>query len=155
MMQQLTLDQAPLLIRFESKIYRNPKTGCWDWMAWRDHGHGRFHLGPEGKIYAHRFAYQVWIGPIPNGLGIDHLCRNRACVNPSHLEPVTNRINTLRGNTIPARRIAQTHCVHGHPFSDANVRLRPDGTRQCRACDRERSREWRAEHLPRRQEMLI
>ena len=85
---------------------------------------------------AHRIAYEKANGPIPAGMQIDHLCRNRACVNPSHLEAVTQRENLLRGTGTPAKNAAKTQCKHGHPFDATNTYVKPNGSRQCRACAR-------------------
>lgn len=90
--------------------------------------------GHEKNKMAHRAAYEREHGPIPPGLVIDHLCRNRACVNTAHMEVVTQRENLLRGIGLTAQRAAQTHCIHGHEFTPANTRVRPNGTRQCRRC---------------------
>lgn len=111
--------------------------GCWEWPGKRDpNGYGR-----AGKWWAHRVAYEVWVGPVPAGLELDHLCRNPACVRPDHLEPVTHRVNMLRGRTIGARNAAKTHCIHGHEFTLANTYIRSDtGGRQCRQCGRDRDR---------------
>jgi hypothetical protein len=83
---------------------------------------------------AHRHAYEVMVGPIPEGLQLDHLCRVRNCVNPDHLEPVTPRENTLRGFGITAVNAAKTHCKNDHEFTAENTYVRPDGARTCRAC---------------------
>jgi len=88
-----------------------------------------------GYFYAHRYVYEQEVGPIPDGLTLDHLCRNRACVNPDHLEPVTMRVNTLRGETITARNAAKTRCDKGHEFTPENTMRKPDG-RRCRVCQR-------------------
>lgn len=110
---------------------------CWEWK--------RPSRTPEGyfkthEVFVHRLAWELWRGPIPVGLTIDHLCRNPACANPRHLEPVTVRENTLRGDTIPARNAAKTHCIHGHEFTEENTRIDSMGKRVCRACVREKSR---------------
>jgi hypothetical protein len=118
--------------------------GCWQWRGnLQANGYGRFGIKSE---YAHRVSYVMHRGAIPVGLDIDHLCRNRACVNPDHLEPVTRRINLLRGKTIPARNAAKTHCAHGHEYSEANTRITPDGSRICKECHRitEQTRRRRA-----------
>jgi hypothetical protein len=114
---------------------------CWNWTGALDNGYGRFQGGPRGsKVHrAHRLAYELLVGPIPEGLVLDHLCRNRRCVNPDHLEPVTNRINVLRGEGWAASRARQTHCIHGHEFTPANTYVDPKrGTRGCRECRRGR-----------------
>ena len=91
-----------------------------------------------------QWAYRAMVGEIPGGLVLDHLCRNVLCVNPSHLEPVTNRENILRGVGITAQNAQKTQCKWGHPFSGENLFVRPDGERMCRACMRRRDREKKA-----------
>lgn len=125
--------------RFWSKVRKGPD--CWDWLAGQDgDGYGVFTI-PAGRLErVHRLAYRLLVGPIPAGLTLDHLCRNRACVNPDHLEPVTNRVNVLRGVGPTARFAARTHCSRGHLLSRDNLRM--EGTvRRCRACDKERQSE--------------
>jgi hypothetical protein len=115
-------------------------TGCWVWQRGLTRGgYGEMRDGKQMRR-AHRVYYERYRGPIPTGLHLDHLCRNPACVNPAHLEPVTPRVNALRGNTIAARRKAQTHCVRGHPFDEANTIRRGNG-RACRECQRQAVRE--------------
>lgn len=101
-------------------------------------GYGRFWLGKT--VRAHRFAYEQAVGPIPDGYDIDHRCRNRRCVRPSHLEAVTHRVNVLRSTNHVALRAAQTHCHAGHAFDKTNTYVAPNGTRKCRACAARRSR---------------
>jgi hypothetical protein len=91
-------------------------------------------------VYVHRVVYEALVKPIPVGLVLDHLCRVRHCVNPAHLEPVTQRENVLRGETAPAANKAKTHCVRGHPFSGQNLILRKSGVRECRTCANARRR---------------
>jgi len=113
--------------------------GCWLWTrSVSTGGYGRFPL--DGRTQsAHRVAYEMLVGPIPEGLQLDHLCRNPRCVHPDHLEPVTCRENLLRGETLQAHNAAKTHCLRGHEFAGENVYV-SGGRRHCRACRRERRR---------------
>lgn len=121
--------------RFWSKVDRSNPDGCWPWIGYRNAGgYGRFHWGRTQQV--HRIAYELLVGPIPDGLDLDHLCRNRGCVNPAHLEPVTNRENILRGQTLPASEIMRTECPYGHPYTPENTYTNPRGQRHCRTCRR-------------------
>lgn len=116
---------------------------CWEWrghIMWA--GYGTFNPGEGQSFRAHRWAYEHFIGPIPKGMHIDHLCRNRKCVNPKHMEPVTNWENTLRGNNFVGAYVKRTHCKNGHELAGANVRLHPVRGRVCRRCVRERGAEY-------------
>ena len=106
---------------------------CWIWFGPKDQsGYGRYQNVP-----AHRYAYILEFGPILDGLVIDHLCRNPACVNPWHLEPVTARVNILRGEGVGAGNARKTHCINGHLFDEANTYIRKDRyQRMCRTCHR-------------------
>lgn len=126
-------------VRFWSKVDKSGE--CWEWQAARsDAGYGKFGVILDGRrvtVYAHRWAYEDLVGLIPAGLQIDHLCRNRGCVNPAHLEPVTPQINLLRGMAPVAIGIRVNHCKHGHEWTPENSYIRRDSnTRQCRACHR-------------------
>lgn len=111
-----------------------PTTGCWLWMGTLNKGgYGSVSVKMKRRL-AHRVMYEHYRGPIPKPLVLDHLCRTPVCVNPDHLEAVTDRVNLLRGNTLTARRAAQTHCMRGHAFTPENTYRKPNGTRRCRAC---------------------
>lgn len=108
--------------------------GCWEWLA-RISSEGYGTLRHE---YVHRLAYAHANGPIPDGLQIDHLCRNRKCFNPDHLEAVTQRVNVLRGTSPAARAAASVTCIRGHAFDEANTYIVPStGKRRCRKCSRD------------------
>lgn len=124
----------PRFERFRAKYVVDAESGCWVWITGNG-DYGRIRVGAEVKI-AHRVAYELFVGPIPAGMQIDHLCRNRSCVNPSHLEPVTNRENTLRGVGFAAVNASKTECDHGHDYTPENTYVTPDGSRQCRECRR-------------------
>lgn len=118
--------------------------GCWLWTGFvARNGYGRVRHG-ERIVRAHRHVYELLVGPIPDGLRLDHLCRVRHCVNPAHLEPVTHRENVLRGSSPIAQKAQQTHCIHGHRLDGGNLYVHPtDGTRKCRTCQRRRRSESR------------
>lgn len=115
------------------------RTGCRVWTGAVDgNGYGKLST-VDGKSGAHRAAYETWVGKIPAGLTLDHLCRNRRCINPAHLEPVTVRENSMRGIGLTARRARQTHCKRGHELSGPNVYVWRT-SRICRTCSAERKR---------------
>lgn len=123
--------------RFTAKTARRDN-GCIEWTAALRNGYGQLRVWRKGKWsgdYAHRLAYEHFVGPIPQGLTLDHLCRNRKCCNPAHLEPVTRGENVLRGETLPAANRSKTHCHKGHEFSVPNT-SRSRGKRCCLNCRR-------------------
>jgi hypothetical protein len=125
--------------RFAALYEAEPMSGCWLWLAGcYTNSYGMFWDG-EREVRAHRFAYERYRGPISAGLQLDHLCRVKVCVNPSHLEPVTLRENVRRGISPPAINAVKDTCLHGHPFTAVNTRIRPnDKGRRCLTCERDR-----------------
>jgi hypothetical protein len=126
--------------RFWAKVEKTD--GCWIWAAGRTgEGYGSFSLNRR-TLLAHRVAYEVLRGPIPVGLVLDHLCRNRACVNPKHLEPVTQQVNTMRGIGLAAINARKDRCDAGHRYDERNTHATP-GMRRCRPCNAEAARRYR------------
>jgi len=131
--------------RFWSKVQKLPGDGCWIWTRSKVTGYGHFHIQiapyKHRKIYAHRWAWESVHGPLPSGLQIDHLCRNRACVRPDHMELVTNRENCLRGLNSNVITHHTKVCKRGHEFADNDYKGR------CRICMLERSKRRYYEHI--------
>lgn len=133
--------RKPPIERFNAKTSPGPN-GCIEWTGdMSNSGYGRFWVGPKNadKALAHRWSYEYHTGPIPEGLVIDHLCRNKVCVNPDHLEAVTSSENFRRGvavERIKAAAAARTHCRRGHEYTDENTARRPSrpSERICRTC---------------------
>lgn len=137
-----------LLAKIEIQI-----SGCWNWLGAMCPvgGYGRMVLKLHNwrTTLTHRAAYRIFIGKIPAGLHIDHLCRNRQCANPHHMRLVTPKQNVLCGIGISAQNAVKTECAHGHAFSEENTYFYPDGPhageRVCRMCGKLRMRTYRAE----------
>jgi hypothetical protein len=134
------------LERFELNVSPEPNTGCWLWTgALSVAGYAKLRHGFDKSDLAHRFAYQQFRGPIPDGLVLDHLCRNTWCVNPVHLEAVTERINLIRGVSPVGINHRKTHCLRGHELAGTNLYMTNRGQRYCKECIRIRSRKYKSE----------
>lgn len=150
-----------LLPRFWDKVSVEPNTGCWLWTACTaDTGYGQFAIGRR-MLYAHRVAYAALVGPVPGGLQLDHVrargCGVRCCVNPEHLEPVTQRENLRRGDAAKSTRswcAAITHCPNGHVYDDTNTYHFTDrngyACRRCKTCRKAQLSASRARQRERR-----
>ncbi len=136
--------------RFATKYVIDSTTGCWLWTAHvRTDGYATI-AGKDGNpLFAHRVAYELFVGPIPKGFAIDHVrargCLHRHCVNPEHLEAVTSAENNDRSSSVTSLNARKSFCKHEHPFDDENTYWNPDGLgRRCRTCMREDTRRRRA-----------
>lgn len=128
-------DLKKAVIRFWSKVEKTDS--CWNWNgAVNGTGYGSIYSIGTGLTMAHRFSYMLTHGEVPEGLTIDHLCRNRRCVNPAHLEAVDHRTNCLRGTGMSSRNASKTHCNCGRPFDI----ITSQGARGCRTCRNARQR---------------
>lgn len=162
------MTEAPerVIERIKSRIEVND-SGCWIWTGAKTTGYGRISWKTEsGKIWrsVHRVLYVHEVGPVADGLDLDHLCHDpkqckpelaedcphRACCNPAHLSPTTRRENLLRGGTVSADRRAVTHCPQGHELNAGNTLISTLGQRQCKACTYERNRAYYHQNKERR-----
>lgn len=137
--------RIPVTERIWSKVNIGDEGECWNWAGSSNGGYGQIGAGGDrGKtLSVHRVVYESMVGPIPAGLTIDHLCRNPLCVNPKHLEAVTQRVNVLRGTAPTAINARKTHCKWGHPFDENNTGSVKNRWRYCLRCSRSSSRAYR------------
>jgi hypothetical protein len=126
-----------VIARFWSKVdRRDDAEECWPWLASVQvarGGYGQFRVRPR-TLRAHVIAYTLLVGPVPEGMVLDHLCRNPPCVNPAHLEPVTQGTNSRRGMAPTVIAFREGRCMKGHPMTPDNIAVKPDGDRRCRVC---------------------
>lgn len=132
--------------RFWAKVDKIGHGGCWAWIPAHERNYGQFWTG-ERRVAAHRYSYELLVGPIPGGLVIDHLCRRPWCVNPAHLEPVTFRENVLRGEGAAAINARRTHCPQGHRLTPDNLYANGPSKKCCRTCRLARNRAWREKQV--------
>lgn len=144
------LNDERLESRFWSKISPDPESGCWRWVGGLGpHGYGKYWSEGKTKGQAHKMVYEKLVGPVPEGLELDHLCRVRCCVNPDHLEPVTHAENIRRSPLIAqafSARVEEqkaiTHCPQGHEYTEENTKRDKRGCRLCRICQRAAQAKW-------------
>lgn len=133
--------------RFWSRVEVHHPAGCWEWNgSFSPGGYGRISYQDQDKNHhypAHRVAYRLLIGPIPNDLVLDHLCRNPRCVNPDHIDVVTFDENIRRGYGLSGKHTQRPRCIHGHDFTPENTYYYGNGYRQCKTCRRIRARAHR------------
>lgn len=140
-------DGETIEVLLRTKVYPRliqMPNGCLEWPGAKRGAYGIIMSRNRDQLLVHRLVYEHEIGPIPDGLVIDHLCRNTLCANAAHLEAVTIGENVLRGTGPSALNAVKTHCVHGHEYAADNTYLRPNGDRECRTCRRTQGRERKA-----------
>lgn len=138
--------QAPTVDeRFWRTVDKSDPSGCWLWTGYVEPG-GYGIFWNKRHMKAHRYAWESMNGPVPGKLCLDHLCRNRRCVNLAHLEVVTNRVNILRGVSVVAQTARAAACMRGHQLTPDNCRITARGHRRCRQCERDTRRRYYEKH---------
>lgn len=131
----------PDIVRFERYYVPEPNCGCWLWTGGlQSSGYGHFITYDKSERSAHRFSYKTYVGPIPEGLTIDHKCNVKICVNPEHLQVMT------LSNNVGRYYAEMTHCRAGHEYTLENTWVSKEGYRRCRTCDQRRDKERAPEH---------
>lgn len=140
--------------KFNSKYIPVPESGCWIWIGRLCRcDYAQVQIAGVRKM-AHRAAYELFVGPIPDDMDLDHVCRVRCCVNPSHLRPLTHKENILCGAGLTAKHAKKTHCIRGHPLSGPNLRFCENkNERVCRQCNKDNARAWRLARVKDRQRL--
>lgn len=136
-------DHTPARERWKKLYTVNERTGCWEWAGQKSRGYGVISDGAGKQHTAHRLVWEEMGGVLKEGLELDHLCKNRGCVNPAHIEQVHHTINVRRGG-VNGSNFTKTECKYGHEFTPENTYVRSNGWRSCRACDRRLMREHHA-----------
>lgn len=134
---------SPVFKRLGNKVDFEAPNGCWEWLGALNAGYGVVaDVGPKPRrtLKVHRAMFENVVGPIPEGLQLDHLCKNTKCCNPEHLEPVTPRENTMRSDGFSRHFAEKTHCPRGHEYAGDNLYIQPRGGRACRTCARDSER---------------
>lgn len=143
-MSRHRLTQELLPARLTEKFSMNRETGCWDWTAAKQPtGYGQVWNGKRPE-QAHRVFYRLFVCEIPDGCEIDHVCRNRGCVNPDHLRAVPHKENMRVSGALMGINARKTHCKRGHELAGRNLRITPSGARQCRACAAMHARRYKS-----------
>lgn len=133
--------------RLRRKVSENPSTGCWEWTGYTPPSGYASSSFNYKKMYIHRVVLELSGVEIPDGMQVDHVCRNRKCCRPNHLDVVTGAENLRRGNGASAVNFRKTTCKHGHPLFGDNVRIRKSGKRQCMECQRQHDSVERARNV--------
>jgi hypothetical protein len=143
-MAKLPLERLLARIRITPPPSSSLRSNCWEWTGGTcNHGYGQIGIrsaaGKYKRVLVHRLAYEELVGPVPDGKELDHLCRNRLCINPDHVEPVTHTVNLRRG----VKKTNITHCPKGHPYDDENTYIDERGRRTCKKCKRLANQEYK------------